>query len=142
ARRRHRSTEAAMIGKTVLTRGAAALACASTLAAGACRRGDAAMATASAATSASTATEAAATATAGAKATPPRLRLDASQLGQITVEEVSTRAAGGVIHATGTVEFNADRIARILAPVAGQVQGLTLNVGDDVKRGDTVFALS
>ena len=51
-------------------------------------------------------------------------------------------AAGDVIHATGTVEFNADRMARILSPVAGQVQNLRLNVGDDVRQGETLFSLS
>src|SRR5262249_58914604 len=73
---------------------------------------------------------------------PPRLHLDEAQLGQIKIEELATRSGGDVIRATGTVEFNADRIARILAPVAGQVQELKLNVGDDVRRGDTVFVLS
>jgi cobalt-zinc-cadmium efflux system membrane fusion protein len=73
---------------------------------------------------------------------PPRLHLDAAQLGHIKIEELSTHSGGGTIVATGTVEFNADRIARILAPVAGQVQDLRLNVGDDVRRGDTLFVLS
>jgi cobalt-zinc-cadmium efflux system membrane fusion protein len=73
---------------------------------------------------------------------PPRLHLDAAQLGHIKIEELSTHSGGGTIVATGTVEFDADRIARILAPVAGQVQDLRLNVGDDVRRGDTLFVLS
>jgi cobalt-zinc-cadmium efflux system membrane fusion protein len=75
---------------------------------------------------------------------PPEagVRLDESQRGQITIEALSSRQAGDVIHATGTVEFNADRLVRILSPVAGQVQSLRFNVGDEVRQGDTLFVLS
>src|SRR5262249_5614774 len=72
----------------------------------------------------------------------PVVRLDASQLAQITIEQLSDRSSGDVIHTTGTVEFNADRMARILPPVSGQIQGLRVNVGDDVTQGDTLFVLS
>jgi cobalt-zinc-cadmium efflux system membrane fusion protein len=71
-----------------------------------------------------------------------RIRLAASQITQITIEELSTQAPGDVIRATGTVEFNGDRMARILPPAPGQVQGLRVNVGDDVRQGDTLFVLS
>ena len=89
--------------------------------------------------------EAAAAAPAPATAAAPRepgVHLDESQRGQITIAELSANAAGDVIHATGTVEFNADRMARILSPVTGQVQNLRLNVGDDVRQGETLFVLS
>jgi cobalt-zinc-cadmium efflux system membrane fusion protein len=72
----------------------------------------------------------------------PGVRLDQAQLAQITLETLSSHAVGDVIHATGTVEFNADHVVRILSPVSGQVQELRLNVGDDVRRGDTLFVLS
>jgi membrane fusion protein, heavy metal efflux system len=71
----------------------------------------------------------------------PRVRLDDEQLGRIAVEPLSTTSSDEVIRATGTVEFNADRMARILPPVAGQVQDLHVNVGDDVKKGATLFVL-
>ena len=77
-----------------------------------------------------------------AAAREPGVHLDESQRGQITIEALAANAAGDVIHATGTVEFNADRMARILSPVAGQVQNLHLNVGDDVRQGETLFSLS
>jgi cobalt-zinc-cadmium efflux system membrane fusion protein len=70
------------------------------------------------------------------------VRLGEAQRAQIKVEELSSRPTGDVIRATGTVEFNADRMARILTPVSGQVQGLRANVGDDVRAGDTLFVLS
>jgi membrane fusion protein, heavy metal efflux system len=78
-------------------------------------------------------------------AAPPHdgaVRLDDSQRAQIAVEELSAHAVDEVIHATGTVEFNADRMARILSPVSGQVQSLRLNVGDTVRQGETLFVLS
>ena len=70
------------------------------------------------------------------------LRLDASQVAQLHVEELSERAAVNAIKATGTVEFNADRTAKVLPPVAGQVQDLAVNVGDVVRRNDVLFVLS
>jgi len=120
---------------------ATAIACLAALLAGGCRHASGPETSASAATSAAT-PDLPARPAAAAPATPSRLHLDQAQLGQIRIEELSTRSGGGVIRATGMVEFNADRIARILAPVAGQVQELKLNVGDDVRRGDTVFVLS
>ena len=122
-----------------ISRTACAVACLSALAAGACG-GRGPSTDASAATATATAGVAPPPATSPPR--PARLHLDAAQLGHIKIEELSTRAGGGTIVATGTVEFDADRIARILAPVAGQVQDLRLNVGDDVRRGDTLFVLS
>jgi cobalt-zinc-cadmium efflux system membrane fusion protein len=87
---------------------------------------------------------------AAAPASPPAVaparesgvRLDEAQRSQIKVEPVSTSGTVDVIQATGTVEFNADRMARILSPVSGQVQELHLNVGDEVRQGQTLFVLS
>ena len=84
-------------------------------------------------------------AAAPAESTPPadgRVHLDEPQLARITIDALSTAPVDDVIRATGTVEFNADRVARILSPVSGQVQDLHVNVGDDVKRSDTLFVLS
>ncbi|PYR41250.1 MAG: hypothetical protein DMF93_08960 [Acidobacteria bacterium] len=91
-----------------------------------------------------TAASAAAAQPAVSSATPgeSRLHLDQAQLAEITLETVTPRAAGDVIRATGTVEFDADHTSRILTPVAGQVQQLRVNVGDEVRRGDTLFVLS
>ena len=85
-------------------------------------------------------------AAAAAATTPPpadgHVRLEAAQLKQITVEELSTRAPVDAIKATGTVEFNADRMARVLPPVFGQVQDLAVNVGDAVRKDQVLFVLS
>jgi cobalt-zinc-cadmium efflux system membrane fusion protein len=79
---------------------------------------------------------------AGASPAGRRVQLDARQLAQIHVEALSTSASADTITATGTVEFNADRMSRILSPVPGQVQNLRVNVGDVVRRGDVLFEIS
>jgi cobalt-zinc-cadmium efflux system membrane fusion protein len=70
------------------------------------------------------------------------LRLDAAQLRQIRIEELSSHAPAETIKVTGTVEFNADRMAKLLPPVPGQVQSLAVNVGDTVHKDDVLFVLS
>jgi cobalt-zinc-cadmium efflux system membrane fusion protein len=68
--------------------------------------------------------------------------LDASQIQQVRIETLSTHAPEDSIRATGTVEFNADRMARILPPVSGQVHDLAVNVGDTVSKDGVLFVLS
>ena len=75
------------------------------------------------------------------KSSNPEVRLDPSQLKQVRIEELSTFAPADAIKATGTVEFNADRMARILPPVPGQVQDLAVNAGDSVRKSDVLFVL-
>jgi membrane fusion protein, heavy metal efflux system len=70
------------------------------------------------------------------------VRLDASQIQQVQTEELSTHAPEDAIKATGTVEFNADRMARVLPPVSGQVRDLAVKVGDSVLKDSVLFVLS
>jgi len=70
------------------------------------------------------------------------VHLTASQLDRVHIEELSADAAAGSLKATGTVEFNADRMAKILPPVSGQVQNLAVKVGDAVRKSDVLFVLS
>ncbi|MBY0493844.1 MAG: efflux RND transporter periplasmic adaptor subunit [Cyanobacteria bacterium] len=70
------------------------------------------------------------------------VRLQASQLKEVRIEELSNNAPANAIKATGTVEFNADRTAKLLPPVSGQVQNLAVNVGDTVRKNDVLFLLS
>jgi cobalt-zinc-cadmium efflux system membrane fusion protein len=83
-----------------------------------------------------------ASADAKAHAATASVTLDQNQLGQVRIEELSTRAPAASIKATGTVEFNGDRMAKVLPPVAGQVQDLAVNVGDTVHKDGVLFALS
>jgi cobalt-zinc-cadmium efflux system membrane fusion protein len=78
-------------------------------------------------------------------AAPPvrgRVHLSDAQLAKVHIEELSTHAPADVIKATGTVEFNGDRMAKLLAPAVGQVQRLAVNVGDTVRKNDVLFMLS
>jgi cobalt-zinc-cadmium efflux system membrane fusion protein len=70
------------------------------------------------------------------------VHLDASQLKQIRIEELSPGSRPSTIKATGTIEFNADRMAKLLPPVSGQVQDLAVNSGDTVRSNDVLFVLS
>ena len=107
----------------------------------ACAAGLAATASACKAATPGTETVAAAPAEAGQKAASS-VHLAASQLAQVRVEELSEHSPPDTLKATGTVEFNADRMSRILPPVAGQVQQLAVNVGDVVRKDDILFVLS
>jgi cobalt-zinc-cadmium efflux system membrane fusion protein len=71
-----------------------------------------------------------------------RVHLSDAQLAKVHIEELSANAPGDVIRATGTVEFNGDHMAKLLAPVAGQVQRLAVNVGDTVRKSDVLYLLS
>jgi cobalt-zinc-cadmium efflux system membrane fusion protein len=79
---------------------------------------------------------------AGPKAAGSNVHLETAQLAQVHVEELAAHPSADTIKATGTVEFNADRMARILPPVAGQVQQLAVNIGDVVHKDDILFVLS
>lgn len=73
---------------------------------------------------------------------PGTVHLDEAQLKQVRIEELGANAPASTINATGTVEFNADRTAKLLPPVSGQVQNLAVNVGDLVRKNDVLFAIS
>jgi cobalt-zinc-cadmium efflux system membrane fusion protein len=68
--------------------------------------------------------------------------LEEGQLSQIRIEALSAQSPEDAIKATGTVEFNADRMARILPPLPGQVHDLDINVGDNVDKDSVLFVLS
>lgn len=70
------------------------------------------------------------------------VRLSPSQLQLVRVEPLSASAQDDAIRTTGSVEFNADRVARILPPVSGQVRDLAIKVGDVVAKDAVLFVLS
>jgi len=70
------------------------------------------------------------------------VRLDAGQLKQVRIEELTRSAPAEALKATGSIEFDADRMSKLLPPVSGQVQHLTVNVGDAVRKNDVLFVLS
>src|SRR5262245_9013867 len=60
----------------------------------------------------------------------------------IKVDETRGTDAPQAFTATGKVQFAEDRIARILPPVSGQVQRLSVQVGDAVHAGEVLFMLN
>ena len=70
------------------------------------------------------------------------VRVEPAMLSGIHVEAATLRSMPRVLRATGKVQFDEGRIARVLAPVAGQVTGLKAKVGDRVRQDETIFSLN
>jgi cobalt-zinc-cadmium efflux system membrane fusion protein len=70
------------------------------------------------------------------------VRIDPSMASSVHVEVVTLHDVPRQLRTTGTVQLDESRVARILAPVAGQVTGLHVNVGDRVRQGETLFSLN
>jgi cobalt-zinc-cadmium efflux system membrane fusion protein len=70
------------------------------------------------------------------------LELDAKMLASVKVEAVDEHTMRAPLTVVGRVQFDEDRVARVLVPVAGQVSDLSLKVGDAVKRGQALFQLN
>jgi len=68
--------------------------------------------------------------------------LDDKMLANIRTEEVRSQDLPMLLTTTGKVQFNEDRIARVLAPASGQVLSLNVKVGDPVKKGETLFYIN
>jgi len=70
------------------------------------------------------------------------VELEEGEVASVRVEEVQEQMLPSSLSATGKVQFNEDRMARILAPVSGQVQQLAVKIGDVVEHGQTLFSIS
>jgi cobalt-zinc-cadmium efflux system membrane fusion protein len=70
------------------------------------------------------------------------VHIDASMAAAIHVSAVERKPSPRLLRATGKVQFEESRLARVLAPVAGEVTGFRLKVGDPVKKDQTLFALN
>jgi cobalt-zinc-cadmium efflux system membrane fusion protein len=60
---------------------------------------------------------------------------------KIQVATVALHEVPRLLRATGQVQFEDRRVARVLAPVAGEVTGLSSSVGDHVRRNQPLFYL-
>ena len=79
---------------------------------------------------------------AATKATTPSdtsFQLEEAMLSHIKIEELQEQPISMLLTTTGKVQFNEDQMARILAPVNGQVLQLNIKVGDIVHKGETLF---
>src|SRR5262249_13319329 len=66
-------------------------------------------------------------------------QLEEAMLSQVKTEELQEQPISMLLMKTGKVQFNEDHMARILAPVNGQVLQLKIKVGDIVHQGETLF---
>jgi cobalt-zinc-cadmium efflux system membrane fusion protein len=77
-----------------------------------------------------------------AATTDGSIAVDEKMLASIKVEVIADSESKAALTIAGKVQFDEDRVARVLAPLAGQVVGLHVKVGDAVRKGETLCALS
>jgi cobalt-zinc-cadmium efflux system membrane fusion protein len=70
------------------------------------------------------------------------MAIDPVMLSSIKVETIADREIASVLAVAGKVQFDEDRVARVLAPLPGQVVGLRVKVGDAARKGETLCAIS
>jgi cobalt-zinc-cadmium efflux system membrane fusion protein len=70
------------------------------------------------------------------------IAIDSKMLASIKVDAISDGGATSMLTVAGRVQFDEDRVARVLAPLSGQVVDLRVRVGDPVRKGQTICALS
>ena len=78
---------------------------------------------------------------AGAKQIQNDVELDPAMLANIKVDTVRFEAASRVLTATGKIQFNEDRTARILAPLPGQALDLQVRIGDAIAKDQLLFSI-
>lgn len=79
--------------------------------------------------------------TAAPKGESESVEVDAKMAGNVKVEPVRQESLPRVLTATGKIQFNEDQTARVLAPLAGQVQELRVRVGDTVEKDSVLFRI-
>jgi cobalt-zinc-cadmium efflux system membrane fusion protein len=88
---------------------------------------------------------AAATANATAVASPPAdantVELADTQLAFVKIETAAEHAFPLEKTAVGSIDFNEDMTVQVFTPYQGRIVGLFAKVGDDVKRGQTLFTI-
>ena len=70
------------------------------------------------------------------------ITLDSKMLTSIKVDTIGGSASNGQLAVAGKVQFDEDRVARVLAPLSGQVVDLQVKLGDSIRKGQTICVLS
>jgi membrane fusion protein, heavy metal efflux system len=76
-----------------------------------------------------------------AAATPDSVELSDTQLKSVKVETVGEREFPIEKSAVGSIDFNEDMLTQVFTPYQGRLIGLFAKVGDEVKKGDTLFTI-
>jgi membrane fusion protein, heavy metal efflux system len=72
---------------------------------------------------------------------PPTINLSESQLASVKVEAVGEREFPVEKQSVGSIDFNADLTVQVFTPYQGRIIQLFAKVGDDVKKGQTLFTI-
>jgi membrane fusion protein, heavy metal efflux system len=72
---------------------------------------------------------------------PDTIDLSDSQLSAVKVEPVGIRDFPIEKQAVGSINFNEDLEVQVFTPYAGRIIGLFASIGDDVKKGQTLFTI-
>jgi cobalt-zinc-cadmium efflux system membrane fusion protein len=73
---------------------------------------------------------------------PAGLVVDPKMRASITVAPVQPRDVAAVLSVAGKVQFDEDRVSRVIVPLAGQVVDLRVKLGDVVKKGQPLCAIN
>jgi membrane fusion protein, heavy metal efflux system len=73
---------------------------------------------------------------------PADLLMDEAALRSIKVDTVDAHSMSRTLNVAGKVQFDEDRLARLLAPLSGQVVDLRVKVGDAVQKGQALCAIN
>ncbi len=74
-----------------------------------------------------------------AEGKPEAIQLEAPMASRIGISAVVEKRLSSLLMSTGKVQFNEDRKANIVPLVGGQVLGLSVKVGDPVRKGEQLF---
>ncbi len=72
---------------------------------------------------------------------PNSVDLSASQLNSVKVQPVELREFPVEKDAIGSIDFNEDMTVQVFTPYQGRIIGLFAEVGDDVKKGQTLYTI-
>jgi membrane fusion protein, heavy metal efflux system len=72
---------------------------------------------------------------------PASIELNDKQLASVKVERVDEREFPVEKGAVGTIDFNEEMLTQVFTPYQGRIIGLFAKVGDEVKKGQTLFTI-
>ena len=72
---------------------------------------------------------------------PPNVNLTDAQLGSVKVEPASEREFAIEKESVGSIDFNQEMTVQVFTPYPGRIVGLFAKVGDDVRKGQTLFTI-
>ena len=73
---------------------------------------------------------------------PVDFAIDDAAMRSITVETIGEHPMEQTLNVAGKIQFDEDRLVRVLAPLAGQVIDLRVKVGDPVHKGQQLCAIN